>query len=131
MIAPILWQSKKLDRVTKSPLASEASAVSEAADAGYFIASMLCDTLKSSDFKTVHCFTDNKSLVDTVKSMKMPSDRKLRFDLSRLQEMLSRNEITLSWVEGKSQLANSLTKKGASTDLLLETLRCSKVLKYY
>ena len=66
-----------------------------------------------------------------MKSMKMPSDRKLRVDLSRLREMLSRNEITLSWVEGKSQLANSLTKKGASTDLLLETLRCSKVLKYY
>ena len=42
--------------------------------------------------------------------------------------MLGRNEITLSWVDGKSQLANSLTKKGASTDLLFETLRSSKIL---
>ena len=41
LIAPLLWQSKKLDRVTKSPLASEASAVGEAADAGYFIASLM------------------------------------------------------------------------------------------
>ena len=127
-IAPILWQSKKLERVTKSPLASEASAVGEAADAGYFVASMLCDILKDSDLRTVHCFTDNKSLVETVKSMKMHSDRKLRVDLSRLREMLGGNEITLSWVDGKSQLANSLTKKGASTDLLFETLRSSKIL---
>ena len=131
MVAPILWQSKKLDRVTKSPLASEASAVGEAADAGYFIASMLCDTLKDNKLRTVHCFTDNRSLVDTVKSMKMHNDHKLRVDLSRLREMLNRNEITLSWVEGKSQLANCLTKKGASTHLLLETLQCSRILKHY
>jgi len=34
-LVPISWQSKKLHRITKSPLASEASAVCEGADAGY------------------------------------------------------------------------------------------------
>ena len=33
-VTPILWQSKKLKRVTKSPLASETLALGEAADAG-------------------------------------------------------------------------------------------------
>ena len=33
-IAPICWSSKKLDQVTKSPLAAETLALSEAAEAG-------------------------------------------------------------------------------------------------
>ena len=130
LIAPVLWQSKKLERVTKSPLASEASAVAEAADAALFVSSMLCDILKDSRMRTVHCYTDNRSLVDTLKSTKMPNDRKLRVDLSRLREMIGRKEITLSWVDGKHQLADCLPKRGASSDLLFETLRCSKILGY-
>ena len=131
LIAPILWQSKKLERVTKSPLASEASAVGEAADAALFVSSMLCDILKESDMRTVHCYTDNKSLVDTIKSTKMHNDRKLRVDLSRLREMIGRKEMTLSWVDGKHQLADCLTKRGASSDLLFETLKCSKILGHH
>ena len=130
LVAPIVWQSKKLERVTKSPLASEASAAGEAADAGYFVACILSDIIKYRELRTVYCFTDNKSLVETVKSTKMHSNRKLRVDLSRLREMLCKKEITLSWVEGKFQLANCLTKKGASTDLLLETLKYSKITRY-
>ena len=32
---PFMWQSKKLNRVTKSPLAAETMELAEAADAGY------------------------------------------------------------------------------------------------
>jgi hypothetical protein len=31
-VAPVIWQSKKLDRVMKSPLASETMALGETAD---------------------------------------------------------------------------------------------------
>ena len=41
MVAPIAWQSKKICRVTKSPLASETLSLSEVADAGFMIASMV------------------------------------------------------------------------------------------
>ena len=37
-VAPVIWQSKKLDRVTKSPLASETMALGETADACLMIA---------------------------------------------------------------------------------------------
>ena len=40
-VAPLLWQSKKLKRVTISPLASEAMELCEAADAGVFLAIMV------------------------------------------------------------------------------------------
>ena len=41
MVAPIVWQSKKICRVTKSQLASETLSSSEVADAGFMIASMV------------------------------------------------------------------------------------------
>ena len=123
LVAPIIWQSKKLVRVTKSPLASETSAVGEAADAGFFIASLLSEIFREPQLQTVHCFTDSKSLVESAMNTKMPTDRKLRVDVSRIRQMLENKEITLSWVDGKRQLANCLTKAGASTDLLLQTLR--------
>ena len=41
MVAPIAWQSKKIHRVTKSPLASETLSLSEVADAGFTIALMV------------------------------------------------------------------------------------------
>ena len=38
---PISWQSKRIQRVTKSPLASETLALGDAADAGFLIASLI------------------------------------------------------------------------------------------
>ena len=40
-VAPLLWQSRKLKRVTKSPLASEAHAMGEAADAAILIGNLI------------------------------------------------------------------------------------------
>ena len=125
MIAPVLWQSKKLDRVTKSPLASETLAASEAADAGCLIASMLAEIFKSSKVKKVKCFSDNKSLCEAVATSKIPQDRRLRVDIARIREMISKAEIDLTWVPGHQQLADCLTKRGASSTKLLEVLHNS------
>ena len=84
LIAPICWQSKKLHRVTKSPLASETLAVGEAADAGYLVACMILEIFKLRSHPVINCCTDNKSLFETVESTTIPSDRRLRIDLSRI-----------------------------------------------
>ena len=39
--APISWRSKKLERITKSPLATEISAIADAADNGHLISEMV------------------------------------------------------------------------------------------
>ena len=125
------WQSKKLNRVTKSPLASEALAVNEAADAGYLISSMLAEILKLAKLPMVHCFTDSKSLVENIASTKVVSDRRLRVDVARLRQMIERREVCLHWVEGSDQIADSLTKRGASFTKLFEVLtRCSMHIHY-
>ena len=123
-IAPIAWRSKKLDRVTKSPLASETMALAEAADAGHFVAAMIQEIFGLKQKCKVVCFTDNKSLKDHLETSNIVSDLRLRVDMARLKEMVQMEEITINWVEGKRQLADSLTKYNASAALL------AKVLKY-
>ena len=40
-VTPITWKSKKLERMTKSPLANEVSAAADATDYGHLVASMV------------------------------------------------------------------------------------------
>lgn len=121
-LIPLSWQSKKLHRITKSPLASEASAVCEGADAAYLIAATMKEVYPQKDVKVV-CITDSKSLFDNLKTTKVNADKRLRVDMSRLKEMAIEEEVKFQWIEGRKQLADALTKRGASTDQLVEALR--------
>ena len=124
-VAPIRWQSKKLSRVTKSPLASETLALGEAADAGFLIACMVQEIFGLSSLPVVECVTDNASLIETLKTSKLTTDTRLRVDIARLRQMISEGEIYASWVDGRNQLADAFTKRGASTAKLLDVLRSS------
>ena len=125
--APITWRSKKLDRVTKSPLASETLALSEAADAGFFVAKMTQEVFGMQDAPKVTCFTDNKSLFDNLQSSKLVQDLRIRVDIARIREMVHLGEIEVVWVDKKKQLADPLTKAGASSTRLLEVLRSGAI----
>ena len=121
-MAPICWSSKKLDRVTKSPLASETLALGEAADAGVLIAAMLQETFRLPRLPEVLCKTDNASLVETLKSSNLVSDRRLRIDVARVKEMMAKKEIQTEWIKGREQVADCLTKVGASSESLRDLL---------
>ena len=71
-VSPVVWKSKKLDRVTKSPLASETMALAEAADSGYYVAAMLQEIFGVKC--PVKCFTDNKSLKDHLETSNIVSN---------------------------------------------------------
>ena len=129
-VAPILWQSKKLKRVTKSPLASETLALGEAADAGILIANLLSEIHGLKNLPPVQCITDSKSLRDTLHTSNTIEDMSLRVNIGRLREMINLKEISVRWVEGKMQLADPLTKRGASADLLLKVLSQSTLSTY-
>ena len=126
-VAPISWQSRKLTRVTKSPLASETLALSEAADSGFLIASMVQEMFRLPSLPKVECYTDNGSLTETLQTSKIIIYKRLRVDITRLREMVEEGEISVKWVEGKEQLADALTKRGASTARLLDVLSSSCV----
>ena len=63
-VLPFMWQSKKLNRVTKSPLASETMELADAADAGHLAAVIVKEVFALSNEPTVTCFTDSRSLID-------------------------------------------------------------------
>lgn len=121
-MAPMCWASKKLDRVTKSPLASETLALNEGADAGVLTAVMIQEVFQLSKLPDVLCKTDNASLVETLNSNNLVSDRRLRIDVARLKEMKSRGEIQIEWIKGCDQVSDCLTKAGASSELLRDLL---------
>ena len=68
-------------------------------------------------------FVDNKSLVDALASSKQVEDRRLRIDIAVLDDMLAKKEINcVKWVDTCNQLADCLTKRGASTEKLRAAL---------
>ena len=89
-VAPIMWQSKKLSRVTKSPFAAETMAQAEAADAGVLVAKMAEEVFRI-PLPTVECRTDSKSLVDHLGTSHVIQDSRLRVDIARLKEMVKLN----------------------------------------
>ena len=116
-MAPMCWASKKLDRVTKSPLASETFALNEGADAGVLTAAMIQEVFQLPKLPDVLCKTDNASLVETLNSNNLVSDRRLRVDVARLKEMRSEKEICIEWIRGSDQVSDCLTKAGASSEI--------------
>ena len=122
-VAPISWKSKKLDRVTKSTLSSEAMAIADAADAGYFVAKMTQEVFGLETVPKVTCYTDSQSLVKHLESNKLIRDLRMRVDVARLREMMELEEVKIEWVDSANQLADCLTKAGASSTKLVEVLK--------
>ena len=115
---PIYWQSRKIRRVVKSTLAAETLALVDCAEAAVFIRQIIRDICKAGDLP-INCYIDNKSLLDTLHSKKNVDDKRLRIDLAVVDEMLHKKEInSVSWVDTSHQLADCLTKRGASAERL-------------
>ena len=118
--APIAWKSNKLKGVVKSTLSAETLALEEALESSFMIKSLLCELLnkemKSGLFQ-VYCYTDNKSLVDTINSTKALTEKRLKADVCIIREMTEKQEVkSVSRRDSSSQLTDCLTKVGASSE---------------
>lgn len=124
--SPLFWQSKKIRRVVRSTLAGETLAMSDGIDNAMFLAMLYSElTTGKADLNSLPliCVTDNHSLFDAVKSTKQVTEKRLRLEISSIKELLQANKIKeVCWSEAKSQLADCLTKKGASPIVLLKAL---------
>ena len=124
--APIQWQSKKLPRVSKSPLAAETQMIAETADAGFFAATMLKEVFAMVSLPAVHVLTDSKSFMDHLNSTNIIVDTRMRVDMARIREIVELKEAQMKWVPKEEQLADPLTKQGASSAKLLEVLNSGR-----
>ena len=118
-----MWQSKKISRVTKSRLAAETMELADAADAGHLAAVMIKEVFALNNEPKVRCLTDSKSLIDHLQTSHVIQDSRLRVDVARIREMIALNECEVKWIPNDKQLADPLTKAGASPNKLLEVLQ--------
>ena len=122
---PLSWHSTKIKRVVKSTIAAETLALVEGADNAFLLSKLLAEIIynKKKDHLPIECRIDNRSLFQAAHSTNTLNDKRLRIEMSIVREMLERKEINLTWVETKEQLADVLTKNGASNTKLLKTLQ--------
>ena len=123
-VCPIHWQSRKIKRIVKSTLAAECLALQEACDAAYYLKTILIETLRvdSNDIQ-IECYTDNKSLYDSLHSTKILEEKRLILDEAIIKDMMNKNEINkVQWLETSKQLADPLTKATASSEKLRDVL---------
>ena len=126
-VAPILWRSRKINRVVRRTLAAETLALTEAAAQGFYIRAILTELLGLHDKKClpITAITDDQSLLNSIKSRKTVDDKQLLIDRSCIKEKLVNLELhNVLWVDTKRQLADCLTKIGApSSNLIIEVLQ--------
>ena len=118
---PIEWSSKRIKRVAKSTLAAETLAVVDGLDSAYLVRTILSEILRDVIIE-IRLYTDSKSLFETVGTSHVLKDKRLLVDMSALREMNERNECKFFWILTDQQIADSLTKAGASNKLLIEVL---------
>ena len=61
-------------------------------------------------------------MFDALLSGKEVDGRLSRIDMAAIEEMVEKKQISVSWVGTSGQLADCLTKRGASTEKLREAL---------
>ena len=66
---PVYWQSRRIRRVVKSTLAAETLALLECVEAAVYLSNIVLNLAQLAN-KKIRCFVDNKSLVDTLYSLK-------------------------------------------------------------
>ena len=130
--SPLMWQSKKLRRVVRSTMAAETLSLVEAAEACFWLSGILKEILLDSQDRppqySIECRTDSHQLYDAVYSIRPVSDKRLRIDVAVLKEMIERKKVTqIKWIDKKYQLADSLTKRGASSHNLMRVFAEGKL----
>ena len=72
----------------------------------------------------IEAYIDYKSVTEAILSTRMVEDKRLRVDVAAILELLNLHYINrIQWIPGHLQLANVMTKQGASGFHLLSFLQ--------
>ena len=118
---PLTWMSKKIKQIVKSSLAGECWSMIEAIETCELMEIML-RVITNSEKIPIICVTDCRSLFSELHTSNTIEDKGLRIPIGGLRHKLKDEEFIIKWIEKDKQLADSLTKAGASSKLLREIL---------
>ena len=126
--APISWHCNKISRVVDSTLSAECLSLKDGLNEAVYVRQVIEELygMKAATIP-VHGIVDNKGTVDAVHSTTNVTDKKLRRDVAGIKQMMSEGEVTkVTWCPGKEQLADCMTKRGASAWDLMEVFRSGR-----
>ena len=119
---PLAWQAVKIKRVVKSTIAAEALSLLEGIELCIYLKTLILTLVENKTLEII-AIIDNKSVVEALYSTKMVDDKRRRIDISAIKQYLDNDEISsVMWCPGKQQIANAMTKRGASNRDLLHIL---------
>ena len=125
--APITWTSRKLKRVVKSTLSAEKLALEESLETCFMVKSLLVELISKDNYQNIipTCpYTDYKSLNDTINSTKTLPEKQLQKNICIIRETIEKQEVKqITWCDSRSQLADCLTKVGASCNKLIHVIQ--------
>ena len=127
---PIAWNAHKIKRVVRSTLAAETLGLEEGLEASYYYREMLASILGVKPRTVmIEAYVDNKSIIEAILSTRLVEDKRHRVDVAAIKESLQLHDVKkIQWVPGHLQLANPMTKQGASGFNLLKVLQSGKML---
>ena len=126
--APIEWRSNKIKRKVHSTLAAETLSLYSGLDAAIAIKMMLKEMTNGKADLTVKAITDNRSARDAIYSESEVAERMLRADIAMIKDMVEEGKVSeVKWVEGKSMLADILTKRSVNKIPILEVLETGRI----
>ena len=122
-VSPIAWNSSRIQRVCRSPGASEAAAAVNAEDALYFARFQWSEMIgRPMHLRHVNeavntvpgcLITDSRNVYDKMKTEVVctrGTERRVDIELMSLKHGQLRNAVVIRWVHSDAQLSNSLTK---------------------
>ena len=118
--APLCWKSNKIKRKVRSTLAAEALILESGIEHALFLRALLKEMLVVNCEFPIFAWTDSNNAFKAVY-------HKLRLDIACLKENTRKENVKINWCKGDKMLANCLTKKGVSADLLLQTVAAGTV----
>ena len=115
------WRSSKIKRVVRSSTAAESLALSDALDDALFLREMIGELIGKK--LQIHANIDNNNLHTLIHSTTSITEKRLRIEIAAVKEMIEKQEVaSVNWVKSDDQLANCLTKRGASSQKLIHVL---------
>ena len=128
-VIPLQWQSKRVRRIARSTMAAKCFAMLDAVDSAFLLKSVLEEILPGENSIEIVSVVDNKNLFDSIQSTNSVEDKRLSVDIGYLREKINRKEIAdVRLVESAKQIADCLTKSGASTELLVDILNNGNIV---
>lgn len=124
----ISWKANKIKRVCRSTLASETMALVEGLEECLYLKSLLIEIGVFHKNSEIIAYVDNLGLQTALYSTKLVDDKQTRIDVAAIQQMLSTNRVSqVLWCPTQKQLANVLTKRGASSKLILDVFASGRL----